>query len=401
MSKTFLSVADALTRILSSAQTLPGETVTLADARGRTLAEPIRAKRTQPPVDVSAMDGYALRHADLEGPLRLVGESAAGRGYSAELQPGETVRIFTGAPVPAGADTILVQENASVDNGSVRATEPPIAGRHIRRAGLDFADGDFLLEAGTRIGPAALALAAAANHAELRVVRQPRVAIIATGDELVAPGSVVGPDQIVASNSYAVAACVEAAGGVALDFGIVPDTLIALESAIVRSRDASADVVVTLGGASVGDHDLVKPALARQGMALDFWRIAMRPGKPLIHGRMGGATVLGLPGNPVSAIVCGMLFLVPLVRALSGDRDAGADASEPAILGAALPANDQRQDYLRATLHRREDGILVATPHASQDSSMLRVLASAECLLMRGPNASADPPGAPCRVIRI
>ena len=258
-----------------------------------------------------------------------------------------------------------------------------------------------LLKAGMRLGAAEIALAAAMNHPTLPCVRKPRVAIIANGDELVLPGQTIGPDQIVASNSFAIAAFTQAAGGEPLDLGIAADTVEALEARIVAAREAKADVIVTLGGASVGDHDLVKPALARQGMELSFWKIAMRPGKPLIHGHVGDTAILGLPGNPVSAIVCGALFLVPLIRALSGDLAAAADHSEPAVLGAPLPANDHRQDYLRATLSRRDDGALVATPAKLQDSSMLRVLASSECLLMRGPNAKADAAGAPCRIIRL
>ncbi len=406
-----LQVGEALERILAPVSALPGEQVPLREARGRTLAADLAARRTQPPSDVSAMDGYALRFDDLhdlDRPLTLIGESAAGRGYGASLNPGETVRIFTGAPVPAGADTVLIQEMAEARGAVVLARERPARGRNIRAAGLDFTDGDVLLRAGTRLGAAELALAAAMNHASVPVARRPLVAIIATGDELVAPGEAVGPDQIVASNAFAVAAFVEAAGGVALDLGIVVDDLAKLEAAIGAAREAGADVLVTLGGASVGDHDLVKPALAKQGMEPGFWRIAMRPGKPLIHGRMtagggtaGAMTVLGLPGNPVSSIVCSVLFLQPLLRALSGDPRAAADRSEPAVIGAPLPANDRRQDYLRAGLRIGADDRLVATPNALQDSSMLRVLAEAECLLIRGPNATADEPGAPCRVLRL
>lgn len=404
MSQEFLSVADALARVLAPAKPLSEDSVPLRAARGRTLARDLAALRTQPPTDVSAMDGYALRFddlGDLTKPLSLVGESAAGRRFAGALRSGETVRIFTGAPVPDGADTILIQEMAAVDGRSIHAQERPSRGRNIRRAGLDFAEGDVLLKRGTRLGAAEIALAAAMNHASVAVARKPLVAIIATGDELVAPGGAVGPDQIVASNSFAIAAFVEAAGGAVLDLGIVPDTLSALEAAIRSARDAAADILVTLGGASVGDHDLVKPALAKEGMELGFWRIAMRPGKPLIHGRMGSMSILGLPGNPVSSVVCAVLFVVPLVRALSGDATAGADRSEPAVIGVALPANDKRQDYLRAALTIRDDGTPVAMPNPVQDSSMLRVLAEAECLLIRGPNAEADPPGAPCRILRL
>ena len=401
MSTNLLPVAEALARVLAPATPRETEMVALAACRGRTLGRDLAALRTQPPADVSAMDGYAVRFDDLASPLTLVGESAAGRGFAGTVKLGETVRIFTGAPVPAGADTILIQEMAEVDGMRVLAKDQPAKGRNIRRAGLDFSRGEVLLTAGTRLGAAEIALAAAMNHPALPCVRRPRVAIIANGDELVLPGAPIGPDQIVASNSFAIAAFVEAAGGEPLDLGIVADTVEALEAAIVAGREAGADVIVTLGGASVGDHDLVKPALARQGMELSFWKIAMRPGKPLIHGHVGATAILGLPGNPVSSIVCGILFLMPLIRALSGDRTAGADRSEPAVLGAALPANDQRQDYLRAALTRRDDGVLVATPSKLQDSSMLRVLAEAECLVIRGPHASADEIGAPCRVLRL
>ena len=404
MSEGLLSVDEALARILAHASPLAEESVGLHQARGRTLTRSLAAQRTQPPSDLSAMDGYAIRHADLHDlarPLKLVGESAAGRSFAGSLQPGETVRIFTGAPVPLGADTVLIQEMADADGDLVHAREQPVIGRNIRTAGLDFREGEILLDAGTRLGASEIALAAAMNHADLPVARKPLVAIIATGDELVKPGQPVGPDQIVASNSYAVAAFVEQAGGEALDLGIVADSLPALEAAIDAACSAGADVLVTLGGASVGDHDLVKPALARRGMELGFWRIAMRPGKPLIHGRMERTTILGLPGNPVSSIVCSVLFLMPLIRTLCGDPRASEDLSEPAVIGAPLPANDKRQDYLRATLHRGNDGVLTATPAALQDSSMLRVLASAECLLIRGPNATADPAGAPCRILRL
>ncbi len=408
MSKPLLSVADALARVLAPVTPLPEERVPLREAQGRTLARDLAATRTQPPVDVSAMDGYAVRLSDLDDPARaliLVGESRAGLRHAGALGPGETVRIFTGAPVPEGADAILIQEDAEVSGKAVRATEKPVQGRFIRRAGLDFTEGEVLLRAGTRLGASQIALAAAMNHAELPLTRRPLVAIIATGDELVQPGSVVGPDQIVASNAYAIAAFVVQAGGIALDLGIIADDLHALEAGIVAARDAGADVLVTLGGASVGDHDLVKPALERQGMSLDFWRIAMRPGKPLIHGRMEGTAgpmaILGLPGNPVSSIVCGVLFLTPLLRALSGDPKAGAERGEAAVTGVALPANDARADYMRATLVTREDGARVATPNKLQDSSMLRVLADAEGLLIRPPNAPAAEAGAPCRILPL
>jgi len=398
-------VADALAGILAGASPIrERETVPLDRAEGRTLAADVAALRTQPPFPASAMDGFAVRAADIAtvpARLALIGTSAAGHAFTGTVGPGQCVRIFTGAPVPAGADAILIQENARAEGNMVEALSPVTAGRFVRQAGLDFREGEVLLRAGRRLGPSAVALAAAMGHATLPVVRRPRVAILATDDELVRPGEPTGPDQIVASNTYAVAAIAERAGAEALDLGIARDDLPALTAAIDAARDAGADVLVTLGGASVGDHDLVQRALAARGWELGFWRIAMRPGKPLMHGRLGAMTVLGLPGNPVSSIVCSLIFLVPLVRALSGDPDAGAVATQPARLGVDLPANDERQDYLRARLSAGEDGTLVATPFPRQDSSMLRLMAEAEALVVRAPHAPAARAGDPCRIIRL
>jgi molybdopterin molybdotransferase len=376
----------------------------LARAFGRTLTSDVAATRTQPPIAVSAMDGYALRAEDARSPgarLTVIGESVAGRGFLGEVGPREAVRIFTGAPVPRGADTVVIQEDTKADDTSVIVNEPAKAQAFVRPAGLDFREGEILLHAGTRLGPAEVALAAAMNHAELEVASKPRVAILATGDELVMPGIKPGPDQIVASNPFAIAAFVQQAGGEPIDLGIATDDFAALERAIERAVEEKADVLVTLGGASVGAHDLVQSALTRRGMQLGFWRIAMRPGKPLIHGSMGAMSILGLPGNPVSSIVCAILFLVPLVRHLQGDPNAGAPQDEPAILGADLPTNDGRKDYLRARLSRDAEGRLIATPASRQDSSMLRVLAESNCLVIREPHAPAARAGEPCRVLRM
>ena len=399
-----MRVEEALASVLARAMPLESETVPLAQACGRTLAQDVASTRTQPPFDVSAMDGYALRAADCAGaPARLhvIGASTAGHSFPGAVGAGEAVRIFTGAAVPDGADSVLIQENATAEGDHVIAREPVARGRNIRRAGLDFSARDVLLRAGRRLDANELALAAAMNHPALPVVRRPRVAILATGDELVRPGVQPGPDQIVASNSFAIAAHVLAAGGEPVDLGIAADTFEALEAGIAAAQSARADVLVTLGGASVGDHDLVKSALARQGMTLGFWRIAMRPGKPLIHGHLGAMHILGLPGNPVSSIVCGILFLIPLVRALSGDPKAGAEITEPAILGMAVQANDGRQDYLRAALTFDVAGHCIATPFPRQDSSMLRILAEAECLLVRAPHAPAAVAGDACRIVRL
>lgn len=400
-----LPVEEALARVLASAGSpVAAETLPLAQCHGRTLAADLAALRTQPPFPASAMDGYAVRASDVaELPARLavVGVSAAGHGFHASLGAGEAVRIFTGAPVPDGADTVVIQENTEAGDESTVVVRELSAARHIRAAGLDFRAGDILIPAGSRLDARLLALAAAMGHAALPVHRRPRVAILATGDELVPPGSATGPDQIIASNSFAVAALVEEAGGEAIDLGIAGDNFPALEAAIGRARAAEADVLVTLGGASVGEHDLVQSALAREGMDLGFWRIAMRPGKPLMQGRIGPMRILGLPGNPVSSIVCSLVFLQPLVRALAGDPAAGRDLSEQAILAVDVPANDQRQDYLRATLAERPDGPPLVTPFSRQDSSMLSTLAKAQALLIRPPHAPAAPAGSPARILRL
>ncbi|MFO1114121.1 MAG: gephyrin-like molybdotransferase Glp [Beijerinckiaceae bacterium] len=403
--KNLLPVADALKRVLDAASPIADvETIALREAFGRTLARDLLATRTQPPFDVSAMDGYGVRHADISTPgarVKLVGEAAAGRSFPGEVKAGECVRIFTGAPVPPGVDTILIQEDSIVEGDMIGASELPRAGKNIRPSGLDFRAGETGLAAGVRLGPAELALAAAMNHALLPVTRRPRVAILATGDELVVPGETPGPDQIVCSNTFSTAAYVEGAGAEVFDLGIAGDRFADLERAIAQARAIKADVLVTLGGASVGDHDLVQSALAKEGMQLGFWRIAMRPGKPLIHGALGDMQIMGLPGNPVSSIVCALIFLIPLVRKLSGDRDAGGDRSQPAILGSDLKANDQRMDFLRATLSRDAQGRVVATPHELQDSSLLSIFSRSQALLLREAHAPAARAGDPCRMIRL
>ncbi len=400
-----LPVADALRRVLDSAEKpLPSEYAQLSEALGRTLADDLKATRMQPPCPISAMDGYAVRRADIENVpvvLKLVGQSAAGHGFRDTMKPGETVRIFTGAPLPEGSDTIVIQEDTDADGERITMKESEPRGRHVRVAGLDFKSGDVLLPRGRRLGPNELALAAAMNHPQVPVVRQPRVAILATGDELVPPGVEPGPDQIVASNNFAVAAHVTRAGGIPLDLGIAGDNYPAIEGAIRRARELGADILVTLGGASVGDHDLVQAALKNEGMDLGFWRIAMRPGKPLMHGRIGDMRVLGLPGNPVSAIVCSILFLVPLIRKLNGDPEAGGDPSIPAVLGADLGKNDTRQDYMRARVTGLSQGIPVATAFSKQDSSMLGVLAEAQGLIIRAPFAGPAKKGDVCKVILL
>ncbi|AYO85745.1 gephyrin-like molybdotransferase Glp [Methylobacterium brachiatum] len=400
-----IPVAEALARVLASvSDPVEAETVPLAQAAGRTLAADVAAARTQPPFPASAMDGYAVRFADASAvgaSLKLIGTSAAGHGFSGRIGPGDAVRIFTGAPVPEGADAILIQEDAQAEGETVRVVEPVEQNRFIRRAGLDFTAGETLLVAGMTLDARRLALAAAAGHPRLSVRRRPRVAILATGDELVEPGAEPAWDQIVASNSLALAALASDAGAEIIDLGIAADDHGALEDAFRRAREARADLLITLGGASVGDHDLVQAALAREGLELGFWRVALRPGKPLMHGRLGDMLVIGLPGNPVSSIVCGLLFVVPAIRALQGDPQAGADRSEPATLGRDLPANDGRADYMRASLAIEPGRLPVASPEQRQDSSMLAVLGRAEALLIRAPHEPAATAGDPCRIIRL
>lgn len=400
-----ISVAEALERVLASVpKPVEAEEVELGCAAGRTLGADLASTRDQPPFPASAMDGYAVRASDLATlprTLAVVGTSLAGARYAGTVGEGEAVRIFTGAPVPEGADAIVIQEDTEADDASVTVREAGPPGRFIRPAGLDFRRGEILLRAGDRLDARRLALAAAMGLPGLPVRRKPRVAILATGDELVRPGETPGPDQIVASNPYALRALVERAGGEALDLGIAGDTLSELRDKIGDAADRGADLLVTLGGASVGDHDLVHSALTSQGMELGFWRVALRPGKPLMHGRLGDMLLLGLPGNPVSSIVCGILFVVPAIRALCGDRSAADDPSEAAVLGGPLPANDARQDYLRAALTRRPDGRFEARAFPRQDSSMLAVLAASEALIVRAPREPAAAVGEACRIIRL
>jgi len=398
-----ITVEEALERVLASAEApLDEEKVALDAAYGRVLARDVKALRTQPPFSNSAMDGYAVRAADTAtspAALTVIGESAAGRAFEGAVGPGEAVRIFTGAPMPEGADAIVIQEDVQREGERIGVSAAALAGDNLREAGMDFHGGEALISAGRRLTPRDVALAAAANHTGLAVRRRARVAILATGDELVAPGGSLGPAQIIASNNYAVAGVVEACGATAIDLGIAVDDLGALTEAVGRARAAEADVLVTLGGASVGDHDLVQKALVAAGMELGFWRIAMRPGKPLMHGKLGAMRVLGLPGNPTSSTVCAVLFLRPLIRALQGEPDPGADLSQPARLAVDLPANGPRQDYMRASLRRDENGILLATPAASQDSSLVKTMARADGLIVRPPHAEPAKSGETCRVV--
>ena len=398
-----MAVADALERVLAGAAPLPPEAAPLAEAHGRVLADAVAARRTQPPANVSAMDGYAVRAADVAvvpKKLKLIGEVAAGHPFAGTIGPGEAARIFTGGVLPPGADTVVIQENTTRQDDIVVVTAGSGKGKHVRAEGLDFTRGAVLLEGGRRLTDRDLALAAAMNHPTVPVHRRPKVTTLATGDELVMPGTDPGFGEIVYSNGYATMALARREGCEVVDLGIVPDRLAETAAAVRRAHDLGADILVTSGGASVGDYDLVQKALAVEGLELSFWKVALRPGRPMMHGRLGAMHVLGLPGNPVSAYVCAVLFLVPLIRRLAGRTDVEPQR-EPARLGCDLPANDERADYLRATLALGPDGIPVATPAAVQDSSMLTPLARADCLLVRAPHAPAANAGEIGSIIRL
>jgi molybdopterin molybdotransferase len=398
-----MPVAEALSAVLAGTEPLPAEMVALDAAHHRVLARDVAALRTQPPQAMSAMDGYAVRAADaarVAARFKVIGEVAAGRPFEKAVGPGEAVRIFTGGVIPEGADAIVIQEDTVAESGGITITEAAIPGRHIRPAGVDFRQGEVLLTRGTRLTDRDLSLAASMNYPDLTVHRRPKVAILATGDELVTPGSTPGPGQIVHSNGYALRALARAEGAETIDLGIAADTIEATRDGIRRAHDSGANVLITTGGASVGDHDLVKRSLEAEGVTMAFWRIAMRPGKPMMHGRLGAMRVIGLPGNPVSSYVCGLLFLVPLIRMLSGQTSIH-HTKETALLGRDVVANDQREDYLRARLEVRTDGVLVATPVDLQDSSLLGNLAAAQALVIRAPFAPAAVVGSACNILRL
>lgn len=387
-----IPLEEARARVLAAVRPVGTEWVALPDALDRVLADDLRARHDQPPTAVSAMDGYAVRAADTDPPgrwLRLVGEARAGGPPEAMIEPGEAARIFTGALLPAGADAIAIQENAEAEPGRVRFTRACRPGEFVRPAGLDFRAGDPGLAAGSLLDPRAIGLAAALGHSWLPVRRRPRVAILATGDELVRPGEPVVAGRVVASNSVALASLVRRLGGEPLDLGIASDS----RDGLARSLDGlgAIDLLVTTGGASVGDYDLVRSTLGARGLVLDFWTVAMRPGKPLIFGRLEAVPVLGMPGNPVSALVCGLVFLRAMLLAMLG-RPTELPV-EPLPVACDLPANDHRADHLRAFWVQR-DGTRFVAPAERQDSSMLATLARADALILRLPHAPPAEAGA-------
>ena len=380
-----MPVDEALSRVLAAGKTLGAELVKLDHVIGRVLTKDLKSKRNQPPFRSSAMDGYAVRHQDLNDPLMLIGVSAAGHAFKGVVKKGQAVRTLTGAPLPRGADTIVIQENVSVDGKRIAVLEVPVIGRNIRPQALDFKKNDVLIAAGTRVSARDVGLMAAANAALVSVRKRPRVVLFTTGDELVLPGDHPRADQIFSSNSQALAAMLSTWGAEVINLGIIRDDMRATIAAIKKAL--GADILVTTGGASVGDHDYVQEALKRSGVEIGFWKIALRPGKPLMFGTKGKLSVLGLPGNPVSALVCARIFLKPLIEKMLGNDP--KDETVLARVASPLPANDERQDYLRATIRFEQDGARVAEVFSKQDSAMQRNLRDADCLILRAPYAPA------------
>ena len=397
-----MPVAEALRQVVAGAEPLGTETVALDDAFGRVLAADLAARRTQPPADVSAMDGYALRADDTASEpatLTIIGEVAAGHPFEGLVGPGQAARIFTGGVMPDGADCVVIQEVTEREDDRVVIKRSGIKGKNVRRKGIDFSEGQVLLARGRRLDDRDLMLAASMNYPQVEVYRRPKIAIVGTGDELVMPGTEPKPGEIVYSNGFALTALARSEGAEARDFGIARDRLDDIAAHVRRARDWGADILVTTGGASVGEHDLVQKALQAQGLDLSFWRVALRPGRPMMHGRLGRLQVLGVPGNPVSSYVCSVLFLVPLIRKLSG-RSELERPRETARLGRDLPANDEREDYLRATLSVGPDGP-VATPISAQDSSLMASLSRSNCLVIRPPHAPAAAAGSSCVILKL
>ena len=397
-----MPVAEALRLVLIDAKPLPVETVPLDRARGRVLAVEMAALRTQPPAAVSAMDGYAVRASDVAtapATLKVIGEIAAGHPFPKQVAPGQAARIFTGGVMPDGSDTVVIQELTSREGDNVTVQKSTAKGRNVRNQGIDFTQGEVLLRNGRKLTDRDVMLAAAMNYPEVSVYRQPKVAVLGTGDELVPPGAKPRSGEIVYSNGFALIALARSEGADTHDLGIARDRVEDIIRAVRRAREWGADILVTSGGASVGEHDLVQRALAAEGLDLSFWRVALRPGRPMMHGRLGTMQVLGVPGNPVSSYVCAFLFLVPLIRRLAGRSDL-EPRLDRARLGANLPANDERADYLRATLADGPDG-LVVTPLPSQDSSLMAPLAKADCLVIREAHAPAAVAGSDCVIVKL
>ncbi len=399
-----ISVTDALTRITAAFAPLPAETVGVADCLGRVLAEPVVARTNQPPANVAAMDGYAVRSDDFQRrlPIRLhvIGEVAAGKSFRGSVHPGEAVRISTGATMPSGTNAVAAQEIAELDaEGYITVAEVVPAARHIRPAGMDFTAGHIGVAAGKTLTARDVGLIAAMNVPWVRVRRRPRVAILATGDEVVLPGEPLGINQIVSANTLSLMALVTACGGTPINLGVAQDNA----ESLLRCAAAAegADLLITSGGASVGDHDLVHRVLGQRGLTVDSWQVAMRPGRPLLFGRVGSVPLVGLPGNPVSSLVSALLFVRPVLRILLAQPEDSTALTPTARLAQPLPGNDSRQAYLRATLGWNAEGELTVTPFVQQDSAMLTTLAGADCLIIRPPEAAAAATGDRVEILRL
>lgn len=395
-----LPVDEARTRILDGIKPIGVETILLDQALGRVLAKTVIAKRDQPPFPASAMDGYAVRFDDiitLPATLKRVGTSAAGHAFKGKVKPGTAVRILTGAPVPKDTDTVVIQENTITDGTLLTVVQETQRGKNIRRAGLDFAKGDMLVPAGTKLSARDIGLLAAGNAFTIKVYRRPKLVLFTTGDELVLPGDRPRADQIISSNSHALTAMASQFGAEVVNLGIVKDSLKATIAAI--KKGLGADILLTTGGASVGDHDYVQEAFKACGVKINFWKIALRPGKPFMYGRKDKTHVMGLPGNPVSALVTALIFLKPLLDFMTGLPV--LNETTTAILEGHLEANDGRQDYMRATLKIAPDGRRIVSPFAAQDSSMQRTLQSSQALIVRPPDAPAAQSGAEIPVLLL
>lgn len=397
-----INVDQSLNRLLAATETLENTLTPLCEiGQGQVLAQDVIATLTEPPFRSSAMDGYAIRYQDY-GPsvkFKLVGESAAGKGYKGRIHEKEAIRIFTGAPVPDDADCVVIQENAVELGDTVSFNEAPSVNANIRSQGGNFKKGDHVLKAGRVMTPSALALCASTGHGCVRVIRRPKIAILATGNELVAAGNTPGKDQIICSNSYGLSYLIRAHHCDVIDLGIARDNEQSLREKIDEAREKKVDLLVTSGGVSVGKYDLVQTVLKSQGMVLDFWKVAMRPGKPLMFGVLPAEhkmLVLGLPGNPVSSMVCGHIFLVPILEKLSGRTY--HPHIEEALLAVPLPENGPRRHFVRANLTINTKGEKWVTPVRSQDSSLIRLMANADCLIIREENGTPLQVGEPCRI---
>jgi len=397
-----LSVKEAQENILNNISIMPAEQIPLTEAVGRVLAEDLAARRTQPPMDVSAMDGYAVKHLDIQSApslLKVVGEAPAGGHYDKPVQSGEAVRIFTGGPVPEGADCIIIQENTERDGDQVKVLQSEPKGRFIRPAGLDFSTGEILLQKGRLLTARDVALAAAMNRPWIMVHKKPKIAILATGNEVVMPGDSIGPNQVVSSNSLGLAAAIKTLGGEPVLLGVAKDTPESLQN--MAAGASSADMLITTGGASVGDHDLIRSVLGENGLDINFYKIAMRPGKPLIFGHLNETPMLGLPGNPVSTLVCSIMFMAPAIAKMLGLPADIFHSKKIVTLGCDLQENDQREDYLRAIIENDDTGKIIATPYSKQDSAMLAKLAKAQALVIRPPFAKAAQSGDKIEIIEL